>query len=156
MPGAELIEVPAVPYSNPNNYVKVSGRLAERLNASEPERRDSGPTSSTIPPTAGPYRNDRPEIWEQTGGKVDGFICAVGTGGTLAGVGMALKARNPNDHHRARRSDGRGALQLLHDRRTEIVRGRRSPKASGRAASPQSRGRADRCAFQIPTRRRCR
>jgi len=94
--GAELIEVPAVPYANPNNYVKVSGRLAERLAASEPNGAIWANQFDNVANRQGHIETTGPEIWEQTGGQVDGFICAVGTGGTLAGVGMALKERNPN------------------------------------------------------------
>ncbi|HST94312.1 MAG TPA: cysteine synthase A [Microvirga sp.] len=93
--GAELIEVPAVPYANPNNYVKVSGRLAERLAASEPNGAIWANQFDNVANRQGHLETTGPEIWEQTGGKVDGFVCAVGTGGTLAGVGMALKERNP-------------------------------------------------------------
>ncbi len=93
--GAELIEVPAVPYSNPNNYVKLSGRLAERLALECPEGAIWANQFDNVANRAGHQATTGPEIWEQTGGKVDGFTCAVGTGGTLAGVGMALKARNP-------------------------------------------------------------
>jgi cysteine synthase len=93
--GAELIEVPAVPYANPNNYVKVSGRLAERLAASEPNGAIWANQFDNVANRQGHIETTGPEIWEQTGGKVDGFVCAVGTGGTLAGVGMALKERNP-------------------------------------------------------------
>jgi cysteine synthase A len=93
--GAELVEVPAVPYANPNNYVKVSGRLAERLAASEPNGAIWANQFDNVANRDGHVETTGPEIWEQTGGQVDGFICAVGTGGTLAGVGMALKARNP-------------------------------------------------------------
>src|SRR5919107_173932 len=93
--GAELIEVPAVPYANPNNYVKVSGRLAERLATSEPNGAIWANQFDNVANRQAHIETTGPEIWEQTGGKVDGFICAVGTGGTLAGVGMALKARNP-------------------------------------------------------------
>ncbi len=93
--GAELIEVPAVPYANPNNYVKVSGRLAERLAASEPNGAIWANQFDNVANRQGHVETTGPEIWEQTEGKVDGFICAVGTGGTLAGVGMALKQRNP-------------------------------------------------------------
>ncbi|PVE25091.1 cysteine synthase A [Microvirga sp. KLBC 81] len=93
--GAELIEVPAVPYANPNNYVKVSGRLAERLAASEPNGAIWANQFDNVANRQGHVETTGPEIWDQTEGKVDGFICAVGTGGTLAGVGMALKARNP-------------------------------------------------------------
>jgi cysteine synthase len=93
--GAELIEVPAVPYANPNNYVKVSGRLAERLAASEPNGAIWANQFDNVANRQGHIETTGPEIWEQTDGRVDGFICAVGTGGTLAGVGMALKERNP-------------------------------------------------------------
>jgi cysteine synthase len=93
--GAELVEVPAVPYSNPNNYVKVSGRLAERLAQSEPNGAIWANQFDNVANRQGHIETTGPEIFEQTNGKVDGFICAVGTGGTLAGVGMALKAKNP-------------------------------------------------------------
>jgi cysteine synthase A len=93
--GAELVEVPAVPYANPNNYVKVSGRLAERLAASEPNGAIWANQFDNVANRQAHVETTGPEIWEQTGGRVDGFICAVGTGGTLAGVGIALKERNP-------------------------------------------------------------
>jgi cysteine synthase A len=92
--GAELIEVPAVPYSNPNNYVKVSGRLAEELAKRE---KNGAIWANQFDNTANRdahVETTGPEIWQQTDGKVDGFVCAVGTGGTLAGVAMALKVRN--------------------------------------------------------------
>ena len=92
--GAELIEVPAVPYSNPNNYVKVSGRIAERLAQEHPQGAIWANQFDNVANRQGHFETTGPEIFEQTGGAVDGFICAVGTGGTLAGVGMALKARN--------------------------------------------------------------
>jgi cysteine synthase A len=94
--GAELIEVPAVPYSNPNNYVKYSGRLAERLAKSEPNGAIWANQFDNVANRAGHYETTGPEIYAQTGGAIDGFVCAVGSGGTLAGVGMALKERNPN------------------------------------------------------------
>ena len=93
--GVELIEVPAVPYANPNNYVKVSGRMAERLAREEPNGAVWANQFDNVANRQGHFETTGPEIWEQTGGRVDGFICAVGTGGTLAGVGMALKERNP-------------------------------------------------------------
>jgi cysteine synthase A len=96
MQGAELIEVPAVPYSNPNNYVKLSGRLAEKLARETPEGAVWANQFDNVANRQGHIDTTGPEIFEQTGGKIDGFTCAVGTGGTLAGVGMALKARNPN------------------------------------------------------------
>ena len=94
--GAELIEVPAVPYSNPNNYVKVSGRLAERLAKEIPEGAIWANQFDNVANRRGHIETTGPELWAQTNGKIDGFTCAVGTGGTLAGVGMALKARNSN------------------------------------------------------------
>jgi cysteine synthase len=93
--GAELVEVPAVPYSNPNNYVKLSGRLAEQLAKSEKNGAIWANQFDNVANRQGHVETTGPEIWEQTGGDVDGFICSVGTGGTLAGVGIALKARNP-------------------------------------------------------------
>ena len=94
--GAELVEVPAVPYANPNNYVKVSGRLAERLAASEPNGAIWANQFDNTANRQGHYETTGPEVFDQTEGRVDGFICAVGSGGTLAGVGMALKERNAN------------------------------------------------------------
>ena len=93
--GAELVEVPAVPYANPNNYVKVSGRLAERLAREEPHGAIWANQFDNVANRQAHLETTGPEIWESTGGKVDGFVSAVGTGGTLAGTGMALKARNP-------------------------------------------------------------
>ncbi len=93
--GATLVEVPAAPYANPNNYVKVSGRLAEELAKSEPNGAIWANQFDNVANRQGHIDTTGPEIWEQTAGQVDGFICAVGSGGTLAGVGMALKARNP-------------------------------------------------------------
>jgi cysteine synthase len=92
--GADLVEVPAVPYSNPNNYVKVSGRVATELSKSEPNGAIWANQFDNVANRDGHIKTTGPEIWEQTDGKVDGFICAVGTGGTLAGIGIALKARN--------------------------------------------------------------
>ncbi len=94
--GAELLEVPAVPYKEPNNYVKVSGRLAEALNAREPNGAIWANQFDNVANRQAHLETTGPEIWAQTEGRVDGFICAVGSGGTLAGVGMALKERNPN------------------------------------------------------------
>ena len=94
MQGAQLIEVPAVPYSNPNNYVKVSGRIAERLAKEDPNGAVWANQFDNVANRQGHIDTTGPEIWKQTEGKVDAFTCAVGTGGTLAGVGMALKERN--------------------------------------------------------------
>src|SRR5271165_6256625 len=92
--GAELIEVPAVPYSAPNNYVRYSGRLAEALDKTEPAGAVWANQFDNIANRQGHYETTGPEIYDDLDGKVDGFVCAVGTGGTLAGVGMALKERN--------------------------------------------------------------
>jgi cysteine synthase A len=94
--GAELLEVPAVPYSNPNNYVKVSGRIAEKLAKEHPQGAIWANQFDNVANRQGHIDTTGPEIYDQTDGKVDGFTCAVGTGGSLAGVGMALKARNRN------------------------------------------------------------
>ena len=89
--GAELVEVPAVPYSNPNNYVKVSGRLAAQLAKSEKSGAIWANQFDNTANRQAHIETTGPEIWRQTDGKVDGFVCAVGTGGTLAGVAIALK-----------------------------------------------------------------
>ena len=94
--GAELIEVPAVPYRDPNNYVRLSGRLAEQLARSEPNGAIWANQFDNVANRRAHVETTGPEIWKQTEGKVDGFTCAVGTGGTLAGVAIALKERNPN------------------------------------------------------------
>ena len=93
--GAELREVPAVPYRNENNYVKVSGRIADELSKTEPNGVIWANQFDNIANRKGHYETTGPEIFEQTEGKVDGFICSVGTGGTLAGTGLYLKERNP-------------------------------------------------------------
>ena len=93
--GAELREVPAVPYRNENNYVKVSGRIADELSKTEPNGVIWANQFDNIANRKGHYETTGPEIFEQTDGKVDGFICSVGTGGTLAGTGLYLKERNP-------------------------------------------------------------
>src|ERR1700678_3263249 len=88
--GAELVEVPAVPYSNPNNYVKYSGRLAEILAKTEPKGAIWANQFDNVANRRGHYETTGPEIYAQTDGKLDGFVSAVGSGGTLAGVSMAL------------------------------------------------------------------
>ncbi|RCW79983.1 cysteine synthase A [Paracoccus lutimaris] len=91
--GAELVEVPAQPYKNPNNYVRYSGRLAEELAKSEPNGAIWANQFDNTANRQAHLETTGPEIWEQTGGKVDGFVCAVGSGGTLAGVAMALQPK---------------------------------------------------------------
>ncbi len=94
--GAELVEVGAVPYSNPDNYVRYSGRLAEELAASDPNGAIWANQFDNVANRQAHERTTGPEIWAQTDGKVDGFICAVGSGGTLAGVAAALRAKKPD------------------------------------------------------------
>ncbi|MBF9047254.1 cysteine synthase A [Rhodobacterales bacterium LSUCC0031] len=91
--GAELIQVPAAPYRNPNNYVRYSGRLAEALAKTEPNGAVWANQFDNIANRQAHIEMTGPEIWHQTDGKVDGFICAVGSGGTLAGVAMALQPK---------------------------------------------------------------
>jgi cysteine synthase A len=93
--GAELIEVPAVPYRNPNNYVKLSGRLAAQLAKTAKGGAIWANQFDNVANRQAHIESTGPEIWEATGGKVDGFVSAVGTGGTLGGVSMFLKGKNP-------------------------------------------------------------
>lgn len=93
--GADLRLVPALPYANPGNYVRVSERLAAELAETEPNGAIWANQFDNLANREGHRVSTGQEIWRQTDGKVDGFICAVGTGGTLAGVGMALKQHNP-------------------------------------------------------------
>jgi cysteine synthase A len=92
--GAELREVPAVPYKNPENYVHVARRLGEELAKSEPNGAIFANQFDNVANRQIHFETTGPEIWDQTDGKLAGFICAVGSGGTLAGTGMALKERN--------------------------------------------------------------
>ncbi len=91
--GAQLFEVPAAPYKNPNNYVRYSERLAKELAKTEPNGVIWANQFDNVANRQAHVETTGPEIWEQTGGKVDGYICAVGSGGTLAGVGMALQPK---------------------------------------------------------------
>src|ERR1700741_5044949 len=92
--GAELIEVPALPYANPNQYQHVGKRLADQLRKKEPNGVLFADQWNNLDNAKAHYDSTGPEIWEQTNGKIDGFICSVGTGGTLAGTSRALKERN--------------------------------------------------------------
>ena len=91
--GAELVEVPAAPYRNPNNFVRYSGRLAERLAQSEPNGAVWANQFDNVANRQAHVETTGPEIWQQTDGKVDGFVCAVGSGGTIAGVALALQPK---------------------------------------------------------------
>ena len=92
--GAELIEVPALPYSNPNNYQHIGRRLADQLRAHEPNGVLFADQWNNLDNPKAHYESTGPEIWQQTDGKVDGFICSVGSGGTLAGISRFLKEKN--------------------------------------------------------------
>jgi cysteine synthase len=92
--GAELMEVPALPFSNPNNYQHVGKRLADQLRQNEPNGVLFADQWNNLDNMKAHYQSTGPEIWNQTGGKVDGFICAVGSGGTLVGTGVFLKEKN--------------------------------------------------------------
>jgi len=94
--GADLRLVPAVPYADPGNYVRYSETLAKELAATEPNGVLWANQFDNLANRQGHYRTTGPEIWRQTDGKVDAFTCSVGTGGTLAGIGLALKERNPS------------------------------------------------------------
>ncbi len=153
--GAELVQVPAVPYSNPNNYVRYSGRLAEKLAQTEPNGAIWANQFDNVANRQAHIETTGPEIWEQTGGKVDGFICAVGSGGTLAGVAHGAAAQGRED--RPRRPGRCGAAQLLHHGQAGKPRARRSPKASGRGGSrPTSKGSRPTSATASRMPRRCR
>ncbi len=93
--GAEVVEVPAVPYRDPNNYVKYSARLAERLAETKPNGAVWANQFDNTANREGHILTTAEEIWSQTGGTIDGFICAAGTGGTLGGVSLGLKAKDP-------------------------------------------------------------
>lgn len=92
--GADLREVPAVPYSDPGNYVRVSGRIAEEMAETHPHGAIWANQFDNVANRQAHYEGTGPEIWDQLDGKIDGFTCAVGTGGTIAGIGMYLKERN--------------------------------------------------------------
>jgi cysteine synthase A len=94
--GVDLRLVPAVPYANPMHYARYSGTLAEEIAAQEPKGAIWANQFDNLANRRGHYETTGPEIWEQTDGKVDGFVCSVGTGGTLSGVGIALRERNPD------------------------------------------------------------
>jgi cysteine synthase A len=96
MCGADLRQVPALPYRDDNNYIKYSGRLAEEIAASHPEGAIWANQFDNVDNRQGHYETTGPEIWRQTEGKVDGFICAVGTGGSLAGIAQYLREQNPS------------------------------------------------------------
>src|SRR5687767_9338896 len=111
--GAELREVPAVPYKDPNNYVHVSERVAKEIGAFWANQWDNTANRD------GHYRSTGPEIWEQTDGRIDGFTCAIGTGGTLAGISRFLKEKNPRVRTVA--ADPMGAAMYSWFKRRELT-----------------------------------
>jgi cysteine synthase len=94
--GAELVEVDQVPYANPDNYVRYSGRLADELAAKEPAGAVWANQFDNVANRQAHIDSTGPEIWAETGGRIDGFICAIGSGGTLAGVAAALREKKPD------------------------------------------------------------
>ncbi|MCB1835203.1 MAG: cysteine synthase A [Geminicoccaceae bacterium] len=116
--GARLIEVPAVPYRDPNNYVRYSGRLAEEMAASEPDGAIWANQFDNIANRNGHFENLGREIWDETDGRIDAFTCAVGTGGTLAGVAMRLKKEKPSV--RIQLADPHGAALYHHVKHGEL------------------------------------
>ena len=155
--GAELVEVPAVPYKNPNNYVHYSRRLAEALAKTEPNGAVWANQFDNTANRQAHIETTAEEIWADTDGKVDGFVSAVGSGGTLGGVSDGLKAK--------RKSTSRSRSPTCRARRSTATtppassrpRAPRSPRASARAASPRtSKARRSTAPTRSPTRRRCR
>ena len=122
--GADLRLVPAVPYANPGNYVRYSGKLAEELAATEPNGAIWANQFDNTANRDGHYRTTGPEIWEQTDGKVDGFTCSVGTGGTLGGVALCAQGAQP------RASRSRSAIRWARRSTTGSSRASSRPKAT--------------------------
>jgi cysteine synthase A len=157
--GANLVQVPAVPYKNPNNYVHYSGRLAAKMNETEPNGAIWAQQFDNTANRQAHIEGTAPEIWDQTDGKVDGFICAVGSGGTLAGVAAGLRERNPDvkiglaDPMGAALFNYYGAFQLLRPWRDE---GRGFLDFRGHRPGPhhrESRRAGDRLSLPDPRRR---
>ena len=157
--GAELVEVPAVPYSNPNNYQHIGRRLADELRKSEPNGVLFADQWNNLDNRKAHYVSTGPEIWQQTDGKVSGFICSIGTGGTVAGV-FHVSAREEQRHRdrrcrSPRRRDVRSVSPAAKQNRPKAAR---SPKASASGASPTiiEDIKVDHAVSPSPTRRRCR
>ena len=134
--GAELIEVPAVPYKDPNNYVKYSGRLAEELAATAPHGAIWANQFDNVANRQGHIETTAPEIWNDTQGKVDGFICAVGTGGTLAGVSDGAEGARTRTSSSASPTRWAPRSTITTSTASSSRKAARSPRASARAASP--------------------
>jgi cysteine synthase len=121
--GAELVEVPAVPYSNPNQFQHVGRRLADQLRKTEPKGVLFADQWNNLDNRKAHYVSTGPEIWEQTNGKVDGFICSVGTGGTLAGTSLFLKEKNKNVVIGCADPHGAGMYHLFKDGQLKVTEG---------------------------------
>ena len=149
--GAELREVPAVPYKDPNNYVHVSERVAKEIGAFWANQWDNTANRD------GHYRSTGPEIWEQTDGRIDGFTCAIGTGGTLAGISRFLKEKNPRVRTVAADPMGAAMYSLVQARGAQVRRQLDHRGHRPRAASPgTSRARRSTTPTRSPIARRCR
>ena len=122
--GAELIEVPAVPYSNPNNYQHVGRRLAAQLRKTEPNGVLFADQWNNLDNAKAHYESTGPEIWQQTGGKIDGFICSVGTGGTLAGTSRYLKEKHTGIVNACADPHGFAMYESVQERHRQIDAGR--------------------------------
>ena len=121
--GAELVEVPAVPYSNPNNYQHVGRRLAEELRTSEKNGVIFADQWNNLDNRKAHYVSTGPEIWEQTGGTIDGFICAIGTGGTIAGAASFLREKKKDIAIGVADPRGAAMYHLFKDGRTKATEG---------------------------------
>ena len=154
--GAELVEVPAVPYKNPNNYVKYSARLAEELAHTLPDGAIWANQFDNLANQRAHLETTAEEIWLQTDGRVDGFVSAVGSGGTLGGVSLGLKAK-PREITIALADPPGAALYSYYTTASSRPRAPRSPRASAKAASrATSRAWPSTAPTSFPTRRRSR
>ena len=132
--GAELVEVPAVPYSNPNNYQHIGRRLADELRKNEPNGVLFADQWNNLDNRKAHYVSTGPEIWQQTDGKVDGFICAIGTGGTIAGVATYLRERRRTSSSASPIRRARPCTICSRMARPRRRKAARSPRASVSAA----------------------
>ena len=134
--GAELVEVPAVPYANPNNYQHIGRRIADELRSREPNGVLFADQWNNLDNRKAHFISTGPEIWQQTGGRIDGFICAIGTGGTIAGVSTYLREKKNNVVIGV--ADPKGAAMYNPSRagKPKCPKAAPSRKASGLAASP--------------------
>jgi cysteine synthase len=121
--GAELVEVPALPYSNPNSYQHVGKRLADQLRKSEPNGVLFADQWNNLDNAKAHYESTGPEIWQQTGGKIDGFICSVGTGGTLAGTSRYLKEKHKGIVNACADPHGAGMYELFKHGQVKVTPG---------------------------------